>query len=137
MQQLCFWISEYDGMCEFIVDLNSPKLNGKPFHFFLQDGAIAAFASGKSTTDVCAIKNHNVKSQWGGDTVLMLLNFVDPLLVLRVPEQNYFKLVNLAKVVALDTTNKEIENALVSSKRPSLLASIQKLLRNVQKCQYD
>lgn len=77
--------------------------------------ALTAFANKKSTIDVCAIKNHDVKSTWTGDAVL-LMNLVKPLLVLRVPQEHYTELVNLAFVMHLDTTTKDIENALVSSK---------------------
>lgn len=83
------------------------------FCFSLQEGAITAFANKKSTIDVCAIKNHGVKNQWGGDTIL-LLNLVEPLFSLRVPEEHYTKLINLAKVAGVDTTTKEIDDALVS-----------------------
>lgn len=78
----------------------------------LQEVAIAAFANKKSTVDVCAIKNHSVKSTWSGDVVL-LVNLVQPLLHLRVPEEHYTELVNFALVMHVDTTTKDIENALV------------------------
>lgn len=69
-------------------------------------------ANKKSTIDVCAIKSHNVKSQWTGDTV-SLLQLAEPLLLLRVPEEHYTELINLARVMKLDTTTNEIEMALV------------------------
>lgn len=74
---------------------------------------MTALANKKSTTDVCSIKNRSVKSTWLGDAA-MLVNLVQPLLSLRVPEEHYIELVDLALVMHLDTTTKQIESALVS-----------------------
>lgn len=80
---------------------------------YFQGGILKRLAGQKGTHTVYGVRN----SQIGGlplNSYSWLLNSLKDILPLRVPEERFIGLMNLAEVMTSHTTRDEIQNALVS-----------------------
>ena len=66
--------------------------------------------------DVCAIKAENHEEHRYKELTEEFLNTVESVLAIRMSKEHYSQLLNLARVIQINATVEEIQNALVSQR---------------------